>query len=80
MATRLTDAERAALAQTLPGWSLVEGRDAIVRELPVPRLQRGLGVHEPRRAAGGEPEPSSRLVERVEPRCGSNYPRTTPAG
>ena len=31
MATRLTDAERAGLAQTLPGWSLVEGRDAIER-------------------------------------------------
>ena len=31
MATRLTDAERKALAQTLPGWSPVEGRDAISR-------------------------------------------------
>jgi 4a-hydroxytetrahydrobiopterin dehydratase len=31
MATRLTDAERAGLAQTLPAWTLVEGRDAIVR-------------------------------------------------
>ena len=31
MATRLTDAERTALAQTLPGWSLVDGRDAIAR-------------------------------------------------
>jgi 4a-hydroxytetrahydrobiopterin dehydratase len=31
MATRLTDAERGALAQTLPGWSRVEGRDAIER-------------------------------------------------
>jgi 4a-hydroxytetrahydrobiopterin dehydratase len=31
MATRLTDAERAALAQTLPGWSLVSGRDALER-------------------------------------------------
>ncbi len=31
MPTRLTDAERAALAQTLPGWSLVQGREAISR-------------------------------------------------
>ena len=31
MPTRLSDAERAALTQTLPGWSLVEGRDAIER-------------------------------------------------
>jgi 4a-hydroxytetrahydrobiopterin dehydratase len=31
MATRLTDTERAALAQTLPDWSLVEGREAIAR-------------------------------------------------
>ncbi len=31
MATRLTDAERAALVQTLPGWSLVSGRDALER-------------------------------------------------
>jgi 4a-hydroxytetrahydrobiopterin dehydratase len=31
MATRLTDAERKVLAQTLPGWSTVEGRDAISR-------------------------------------------------
>ena len=31
MATRLTDAERAGLAQTLPAWTLVEGRDAIAR-------------------------------------------------
>jgi 4a-hydroxytetrahydrobiopterin dehydratase len=31
MATRLTDAERAGFAQTLPGWALVEGRDAIAR-------------------------------------------------
>ena len=31
MPTRLTDAQRAALAQTLPGWSLVNGRDAIER-------------------------------------------------
>ena len=29
MPTRLTDSERAALATTLPGWSLVAGRDAI---------------------------------------------------
>ena len=28
---RLTDAERAGIAQTLPGWSLVEGREAIER-------------------------------------------------
>jgi 4a-hydroxytetrahydrobiopterin dehydratase len=33
MATRLTDAERAALAQTLPGWSQVDGREAITRAL-----------------------------------------------
>ncbi len=31
MPTRLTDAERATLTQTLPGWSLVDGKDAIVR-------------------------------------------------
>jgi 4a-hydroxytetrahydrobiopterin dehydratase len=31
MATRLTDAERASLSETLPGWSLVVGRDAIER-------------------------------------------------
>ena len=31
MATRLTDAERATLAQTVPGWSQVGGRDAIER-------------------------------------------------
>jgi 4a-hydroxytetrahydrobiopterin dehydratase len=31
MPTRLTDAQRAALAQTVPGWSLVAGRDAIER-------------------------------------------------
>jgi 4a-hydroxytetrahydrobiopterin dehydratase len=33
MPTRLTDSERAALATTLPGWSLVAGRDAIERSL-----------------------------------------------
>ena len=32
MPTRLTDAERTALPQTVPGWSLADGRDAIVRE------------------------------------------------
>jgi 4a-hydroxytetrahydrobiopterin dehydratase len=31
MATRLTDTERAALPQALPGWSLVEGREAVER-------------------------------------------------
>ena len=31
MPTRLTDAERAALPQSLAGWSLVEGREAIAR-------------------------------------------------
>ena len=31
MATRLTDAERAALAQTLPDWKPVAGREAIER-------------------------------------------------
>jgi 4a-hydroxytetrahydrobiopterin dehydratase len=31
MAKRLTDTERAALAQKLPGWSLVSGREAIER-------------------------------------------------
>jgi 4a-hydroxytetrahydrobiopterin dehydratase len=31
MATRLTDTERAALAQTVPGWSQVSGRDALER-------------------------------------------------
>jgi 4a-hydroxytetrahydrobiopterin dehydratase len=32
MIAKLTDAERAALAATLPAWSLVDGRDAIRRE------------------------------------------------
>jgi len=32
MPTRLTDAERAALPQTLPGWPLVQGREAIARD------------------------------------------------
>ena len=31
MPTRLTDAERAALGSGLPGWSLVDGREAIAR-------------------------------------------------
>jgi 4a-hydroxytetrahydrobiopterin dehydratase len=31
MPTRLTDAERTALAGKLPGWSLVAGREAIER-------------------------------------------------
>ena len=31
MATRLTDAERASLKNTLPDWSLVEGHEAIAR-------------------------------------------------
>ena len=31
MATRLTDAERAALGQTLPDWKAVQGREAIER-------------------------------------------------
>jgi 4a-hydroxytetrahydrobiopterin dehydratase len=31
MPNRLSDAERAALAQSLPGWSLVQGREAIER-------------------------------------------------
>ena len=31
MPTRLTDAERAALATKLPAWPLVAGRDAIAR-------------------------------------------------
>jgi 4a-hydroxytetrahydrobiopterin dehydratase len=31
MPTRLTDAERATLAQSLPHWSLVHGREAIER-------------------------------------------------
>jgi 4a-hydroxytetrahydrobiopterin dehydratase len=31
MATRLTDAERASLPQSLPGWSMVAERDAIER-------------------------------------------------
>ena len=32
MAKRLTDAERANLGTTIPGWALVQGRDAIRRE------------------------------------------------
>lgn len=32
MPTRLTDAERAGLATSLPEWALVDGRDAIRRE------------------------------------------------
>jgi 4a-hydroxytetrahydrobiopterin dehydratase len=32
MPTRLTDTERTALPQMLPGWSLVEGRGAIARD------------------------------------------------
>jgi 4a-hydroxytetrahydrobiopterin dehydratase len=31
MPKRLTDTERAALAQSLPEWGLMEGREAIVR-------------------------------------------------
>lgn len=33
MPTRLNDAERGTLSQTLPGWTLVKGRDAIERTL-----------------------------------------------
>lgn len=33
MPTRLNDADRKMLAQTLPGWTLVSGRDAIERNL-----------------------------------------------
>ena len=33
MPTRLNDAERKNLSQTLPGWTLVNGRDAIERNL-----------------------------------------------
>jgi 4a-hydroxytetrahydrobiopterin dehydratase len=33
MPTRLNDAERGTLSQTLPGWTLVNGRDAIERTL-----------------------------------------------
>ena len=33
MPTRLSDSERAALAPMVPGWSLVNGRDAIERSL-----------------------------------------------
>lgn len=33
MATRLTDADRANLATTVPNWALAEGRDAIQRKL-----------------------------------------------
>jgi 4a-hydroxytetrahydrobiopterin dehydratase len=32
MIAKLTDAERADLATSLPGWSLVAGRDAIARD------------------------------------------------
>lgn len=32
MVPKLTDAARASLATDLPGWSMVEGRDAIRRE------------------------------------------------
>jgi 4a-hydroxytetrahydrobiopterin dehydratase len=32
MATKLTDADRANLATTVPGWTLTAGRDAIRRE------------------------------------------------
>ena len=32
MIPRLTDADRAALPERLPGWSMVSGRDAIRRE------------------------------------------------
>jgi 4a-hydroxytetrahydrobiopterin dehydratase len=31
MPTRLTDAERASLSGNLPGWSLVDGREAVAR-------------------------------------------------
>ena len=31
MPTRLTDAERSALTGKMPGWSLVDGREAIAR-------------------------------------------------
>jgi len=33
MPTRLNDAERGTLSQALPGWTLVNGRDAIERTL-----------------------------------------------
>lgn len=33
MTKKLTDADRAELAATLPGWSLVEGRDALHRRM-----------------------------------------------
>jgi 4a-hydroxytetrahydrobiopterin dehydratase len=31
MVAKLTEAQRAGLADTLPGWTLVDGRDAITR-------------------------------------------------
>ena len=69
MATRLTDAERAALAQTLPGWSLVSGRDAIERSFQFRDFNEAWGFMNRVALLAESPEPSPRLVECLEPRA-----------
>ncbi len=43
MVERLTDAERQTLAETLPEWQLVEGRDAIARAFKFKSFKQAWG-------------------------------------
>jgi 4a-hydroxytetrahydrobiopterin dehydratase len=43
MVERLSDSQRGALAETLPDWNMVEGRDAIVRDFTFPDFVSAFG-------------------------------------
>ena len=78
MATRLTDAERAALGQTLPDWKAVQGREAIERSFRFRDFNEAWGFMNRsrcwRRARATTPTgPTSGTV------CASSSRRTTPA-
>src|SRR5689334_15306210 len=53
----------AGIGRLVVGWRR-EGDSPL---LPLPRLLRGLRLHDPRRAGRGEGGPSPRLVEQLEP-------------
>ena len=80
MPTRLTDAERAALATTLPAWEQQDDGMAIHREFNFKDFSEAWGFMARVALAGRDSMVTTRTGRMCGTRWRSRCPRTTPAG
>ena len=68
MAQKLDEAARKAMADKLPGWRLADGRDAIQKTFKFKDFSEAFGFMTRAALVAEKTEPSSRVVQRLEPR------------